>query len=254
MESGNALEGERIVASSQTAEEYILMLTVSGGFVRRMILFVQLAIFASVSISQVRGQSTNSSLSGIVKDPSGAVIPKAHLTLTSSATGTERAFDAGSDGIYRFGNLQAGAYTLKAAAVGFADFVQQGIVLSLNQAATLNVQLVVGAATQTVEVTATASPLNYQDATHRGEITPTVLAELPLDVSGSSRSAVAFVTLLPGVNTGSGGNPFETRIKRRHEDGRRSGSGWRFHAGRFDEPERRGCPAQRLSNLARGHK
>src|SRR5207302_2563803 len=148
------------------------MLRPWGRCVRRTILFLQLAMFTSTPVTQMKGQSTNSSLSGIVQDPSGAIIPKAHLTLVSSATGTEREFDTGSDGIYHFGNLQAGAYTLKAAAVGFADFIQQGIVLSLNQLATLNVQLVVGGATQTVEVTAAASPLNHEDATHRGEITP----------------------------------------------------------------------------------
>ena len=47
---------------------------------------------------------------------------------------------------------------------------------------------------------------------HKGEISPDVLKDLPLNVSGSSRSAASFVVVLPGVNTGAGNNPFETRI------------------------------------------
>ncbi len=159
-----------------------------------------------------KGQSINSSINGIVSDPSGAVVPNANCTLR--AVGTQAVMKAitGNDGLYRFGNLQQGVYNLEVTTQGFQTFVQNGIALNMNEAATANVTLTVGTALQTVEVTANASPLNYEDATHKGEITPGVLAELPLAVSGNSRSAVSFITLMPGVNTGAGNNPFEARI------------------------------------------
>jgi hypothetical protein len=160
----------------------------------------------------VWGQSTNASLSGVVKDSSGGVVPAAELVLTAQQTNTEQRFTTGKDGFYRFANLQPGNYILSASAKGFERFVQQGIVLALNEVATLDLTLSVGAATQRVEVNAAASPINHEDAEHKGEITPDVLKDLPLNVSGSSRSAASFVVLLPGVNTGSGNNPFETRI------------------------------------------
>jgi hypothetical protein len=86
-------------------------------------------------------------------------------------------------------------------------------VLELNESATLDVALSLGASTQTVEVTAAASPVDHEDAQHTEEISPDVLKDLPLNVPGNSRSAVSFVVALPGVNTGSGNNSFETRIK-----------------------------------------
>ena len=71
------------------------------------------------SAGWLSGQSTNSSLSGSVKDPGGAAVPGAHLTLTAGATGAIREVDSGADGFYRFSNLQAGVYTLKVSVVGF---------------------------------------------------------------------------------------------------------------------------------------
>jgi Carboxypeptidase regulatory-like domain len=182
------------------------------GFGGRVSLVLLSGILLMASVSPLRAQSNNSSLSGTVKDQTGAVVPKADLTLTSSATGILRHFETGSDGIYRFSDLQAGVYTLKASAAGFAVVEQKGIVLTLNDAVTLDVKLSVGGSAETVQVSATASPINREDAAHIGEISPDVLKDLPLNVSGSSRSAASFVVILPGVNTASGNNPFETRI------------------------------------------
>ena len=161
---------------------------------------------------KVWAQSTNASLSGVVTDPSGAVVPGAELVLTAQQTTTEQHYTTGKDGHYRFANLQAGNYVLSVAAKGFERFVQQGIVLALNDVATVDVALSVGAASQRVEVTAAVSPINHEDGQHKGEISPDVLKDLPLAVSGNSRSAASFVVVLPGVNTGSGNNSFETRI------------------------------------------
>jgi hypothetical protein len=174
----------------------------------RVVLLI--GIFATVSAGWLSGQSTSASLSGTVKDPGGAAVPGAHLTLTAGATGAIREVDAGADGNYRFSNLQAGVYTLKVSVVGFAPFTQVGIVLALNEAATSNVSLSIGSATERVEVNASA--INHEDAALTEGISPQVLKELPLNVSGNSRSAASFVVILPGVNTGAGNNSFETRI------------------------------------------
>ena len=172
--------------------------------------FTALAVITASGIG--RAQSTNASLSGVVKDTSGGIVPKAELVLTSEQTETEKRFTTGKDGLYRFSNLQAGNYNITVSARGFHQLAQQGIVLALNDTATLDFTLSVGSATQTIEVNAAASPINHEDAEHKGEISPDVLKDLPLNVSGSSRSAASFVVVLPGVNTGSGNNPFETRI------------------------------------------
>jgi len=118
----------------------------------------------------------------VVNDPSGGVVPGAELLLTAQQTNTEQHFTTGKDGYYRFANLQAGSYIISVSAKGFERFVQQGIVLALNDVATVNVTLSVGAASQRVEVNAAASPINHEDAEHKGEISPDVLKDLPLNV------------------------------------------------------------------------
>ena len=128
--------------------------------------------------SIANGQSTNASLSGAVRDVSGGLVPGAELVLTSQQTQTEARFTTGKDGLYRFANLQAGAYTLSVNAKGFEQFTQQGIVLALNDTTTLNVTLSVGGAVEKVEVNAAASPINHEDAEHKGEISQVTLGEV----------------------------------------------------------------------------
>ena len=158
------------------------------------------------------GQSFNASISGTVTDPSGAAVPEAQLTLTAVATGAVAKATSGPDGLFAFPNLQRGAYELKVTAKGFRDFLQRGISVSINESVRLDVKLDLGAAIQTVEVTANASPLNYYTSEIKQAITAAQITALPLLAAGAKRSAVGFVTLMPGVNTGSGNAPFNARI------------------------------------------
>jgi len=158
------------------------------------------------------GQSFKASISGTVTDPSGAVIPNAECTLRAVATEEVRKVTSGADGLFRFENLQQGVYNLEVNAAGFQTYVQRGISLNINTAATVKIALQIGSSEQKVEVTADASPLNFETATQQGTITPEVLANLPLQVAGAPRSAAAFIVLIPGVSTGTTGDPFNARI------------------------------------------
>ena len=156
------------------------------------------------------GQGFNANISGTVTDPTGAVIPHADLTLTSVATNEMRKFTTGTDGLFRFSNLQQGAYELHVPAPGFRDFVQRGIAVNLNESVRVDVTLELGTAQQTIEVSANASPLNFGNAEVKGAVTSRSLQELPLIVSGNQRAAASFVVLMPGVTTGGG----QTRLMR----------------------------------------
>ena len=107
------------------------------------------------------GQSLNVSLSGTVTDPSGGVVPDAQLTLTSTTTGSQVKSMTGPDGLFTFQNLSADAYDLKVSAGGFRDFLQRGIVIRVNEKLRLDVKLELGTAEQAIEVSANASPLNF---------------------------------------------------------------------------------------------
>ncbi len=173
-----------------------------------MVCLFSLVVFPSVAW----GQSFNATISGSVTDPTGAAIPGAELTLTAVSTGAIAKVTSGPDGLYSFPNLQRGEYELKVSAKGFRDFVQRGIVVSLNEKARVDVNLTLGAAVQTVEVRANASPLNYENAEVKQAITPNEITALPLLAAGAKRSAVGFVVLMPGVSTGDSNAPFNARI------------------------------------------
>lgn len=171
-----------------------------------------LVLFTLLLPGLLRGQSTNATLSGTVTDPTGAAIPKVQMTLTSVDTGTVNKTASGSDGLYSFPNLRPGIYQLKASAPGFKEYVQAGIELTMNALARQDIKLEVGKEIQTVEVKANASPINTTDAQVKGTVTPEILKDLPLEVSGTIRTAANFAILMPGVSTGSGGNAFDARI------------------------------------------
>jgi Carboxypeptidase regulatory-like domain len=159
-------------------------------------------------------QSFNATISGNVTDPSGALVPDVELTLTLVGTGAAAKTKTGPDGLFSFPNLQSGEYELKASAKGFRDFVQKGITVLSNQVSRIPITLELGAETQTVEVTADVSALNFENAEVKGAISPQTIQELPLLVSGITRSAVAFVKLMPGVVEAGGpeGNQFNVHI------------------------------------------
>lgn len=157
-------------------------------------------LFMSRTLS---AQSSNASISGSVADASGAQVPGAELTLTATDTSKASTAHSGTDGLFSFPNLPQGTYQLKVSAKGFKDFVQSGIIVHLNDNVTLTVPLQLGAASQTVEVTADASPLNFENGEVKGTIAKQQILALPLQVAGGQRSAASFVTLLPGVNLGN---------------------------------------------------
>ncbi len=183
--------------------------------VRRFSLFgLWLSLVFLLAPALLWAQGSNASISGIVEDPTGAAVPNAELTLRALSTGAVAKTTSGSDGLYAFPNLLAGFYELTASARGFRDYEQKGISINLNEKVRLDVKLELGTAVQKVEVTANASPLNFENPEQKGTITPQTLEQLPLILSGHTRSAVAFARLLPGVTTGGGEDHlnFNTRV------------------------------------------
>ncbi len=151
------------------------------------------------------GQNINAVISGSVTDPTGSRVPNAQLVLTRSETGITLHTATGSEGLYSFPNLQPGQYEIRVTAAGFRDFVQKGITVNINDLITVPVSLQLGAATQTIEVRANASPLNFESGVAKDTMSPTVIDSLPTLMQGGQRSALAFVSVLPGVNDGGSG-------------------------------------------------
>ncbi len=159
------------------------------------------------------GQSQNASLSGQVVDKTGAILPQATVTLTFTERGFSSSTQTDSSGRYAFPNLTPGSYNLSIAAKGFQTYVQNGIQLLATQSEEINATLQVGDTSTRIEVAADAAHLNYDNGAQQDAVPPQIVNQLPLLVSaGTPRNAAQFAAFLPGVNTGTSVQPYNSRI------------------------------------------
>jgi hypothetical protein len=158
----------------------------------------------SLTITTLRAQSNNASITGEITDPNGAVIQGAKATLISKDTKQTSNYVSDGNGYYSFRNVLPGTYQLSITASGFAQYTQEGILVRVGYPIRQDVQLKLQATAQSVDVAADVSALNYENAELRGSIDPQVIQDVPLLVGGSMRSAANFASLLPGVVRGSG--------------------------------------------------
>jgi hypothetical protein len=156
-------------------------------------------------------QAFNGSLSGIVKDQSGASIVSAEMVLKNVATGVETRRTSEQDGGYTFRNLVPGNYELHVTFAGFQPYRHTGIEVLMRADVRLDVTLTVGGQAETVEVAA-ASALNYESGAKEDGIAPQTLEQLPLQFGSGPRVSASFVVLMPGVTTGGSSNPYDARI------------------------------------------
>ena len=157
-------------------------------------------------------QSFNGSIAGIVKDPSGAIVGGAELVLKNQTKGVELRRTSTDKGDYAFRNLVPGSYELRVNGAGFQPYVQKNVEVTLNADVRLDVSLSLGSQTESVEVVAETSTLNYDSGAHEDGIAPDTLQQLPIQLTSGPRAAAAFVLLMPGVNSGGGANAFDARI------------------------------------------
>ena len=106
-------------------------------------------------------------LTGIVTDPSGAVVANAAVHLTD-AGGASYDATSGNDGVYEFKALAPGAYTLKAEAAGFEPFAQENVQITANQVQQLNISLKIHVEPEKIQVTGQAANQPTQAVSPKG--------------------------------------------------------------------------------------
>src|SRR3954471_9413399 len=159
-------------------------------------------VFGLATSPDLHAQVTSGSMSGTILDANGAVIPGAKVTATHEPTNHE--YDAVSTdaGLYVFGNLPAGPYSVTVEHPGFKKLVRTGLEIRVGQRQDLDIRLELGDVQQRVEVKAEA-PLLETSSPERGTvISNKVLYNLPI-YTGGLRSAESFVGYMPGVNSGA---------------------------------------------------
>jgi len=142
-------------------------------------------------------QST-SAVTGIVTDPSGAVVAGAEVKLTDPKTSAELTTKTNDQGVYLFSKVAPGqGYTLTFTAQGFETLVVQNVPLGVGVTETHSVQMTVGQVTSTVTITAEQGPtLNTTNATISNVIEERRMKELPIQIRSSP---AALLGLQPGV-------------------------------------------------------
>jgi len=146
------------------------------------------------------GQLTSGSLTGVVSDPSAAVIPGAKVVLTD----TDKAYDypgtTDGTGRYLITNLPPSTYEIRVEARGFKAHTQSGIILNVGTRLSVDIRLEVEATAQTAEVTGASPLLATQDAVTGQEIDRSMIGALPL----YGRSLLDLAYLAPGVIQNAG--------------------------------------------------
>ena len=147
-------------------------------------------------------------ISGTVKDSSGAVIPNATVNLTNTGTNVAHKVQSASDGSYLFTLVSIGTYSLTVEQTGFQKYVHDGIVLNVNQNARLDVALKVGASSQVVEVTGDVSQVDTLSATLGSVETERRILDLPLVERDTFQLGLLQAGVLPADDSDGSGNPF----------------------------------------------
>ena len=160
------------------------------------LLNLQPATTRDIHIAEGR-RSGDNTVSGTVKDPSGNVVSGATVTLTDSVRNFTRTQSADKDGAYVFNAIPPGTYSMEVSARGFKTASVLGLAALVDTPIVCDVQLEIGAVSETVTVTSAAeAAINASDATLGNSFEPKRITELPLDVN----NIVGLLSLQPHVN------------------------------------------------------
>ena len=160
---------------------------------RRFVNMVTLLAWLVVAPTAAYAQA---SITGVVKDSSGAVLPGGTVEATSPAL-IEKVRSTVSDGTgqYRIADLRPGTYTVTFTLTGFSTVKREGIELTGSFTATVNAELRVGDVAETITVTGEAPIVDVQSATRQQVLESDVLAAIP-----TTKNYASLLGLIPGIS------------------------------------------------------
>ncbi len=166
---------------------------------KRVIFLVTLVVAAALlSTSSAQAQVSLAQLNGTVRDQTGAVVPKATVTLKETNTGRVSSATSNQNGFYVVPDLIPGNYDLSVAATGFGTQNRNGLVLTVGQTATIDVALSVATVGEQVQVTGEVPVIEPS----RSEVSQVIAERQIQDLPISGRLFTDFALLTPGVTTG----------------------------------------------------
>ena len=154
-----------------------------------------LAFLVTILVAAPYSYAQSSSLSGVVTDETGGVLPGVEITILNEANGLQRTILSTDEGLYVFPQLPPGSYTLAATQPGFELVTIEGITLLVNTKIDLPVKFDVEALTESVTVSAAARQLNTTDASVGNAFGTKPIGQLPLN----ARNPAGLLSLQAGV-------------------------------------------------------
>jgi hypothetical protein len=169
-------------------------------------------ILGGFTTRQIYAQIEMGSVTGTVKDPSGAVVPRAQCTLTNVDTNLSQKAVSTSAGAYTFPLVPIGTYSLKVTATGFKEYELNEIQVHIQTTVTADIPLQIGAVTQEVAVNSAPPLLQAQDASLGTTVNSTMANNLPIFATNGGRPFIALTSTAPGVQFGSSANNSSSTI------------------------------------------
>ena len=171
-----------------------------NGMVKTVRSFLSVCVLCLCAASVALAQAGRGSISGLVSDPAGAVVPGAQVTLLNQATGLTEHTVTTAAGLYSFISLNPGVYQVTASQKGFASVARDKVTVSVDQVTEVNITLQVGAATETVTVTAGVELVEPTNSTVGSLIPAEAIDRVPL----LTRNVFDLVQLSAGVTPANG--------------------------------------------------
>src|SRR5579875_1773569 len=141
-------------------------------------------------------QVSNASISGVVRDASGAIVPDANVSLRNLQTNVERKTVTNGSGEYVFPQVLPGTYSIQVSKAGFETSNIPSLTLTVSQKAVVDVTLNIGQVSQSINVQATGEQIEPSSAGLGGTVTERQVVNLPLN----GRNFTQLITLSPGVS------------------------------------------------------
>ncbi len=152
-------------------------------------------LLSAVALSALHAQTLDTGILGEIRDPSGAAIAAATVTILQPTIGLSRTITTDSGGHYEVRYLVPGDYTVEAKAAGFRTERQTGIVIQIGQQARIDFAMQVGDVVETVEVSSVSPLLQTENSTLGEVVGPERIVNLPLN----GRNFAQLAVLTPGV-------------------------------------------------------
>ncbi len=175
---------------------------------KRLGLQVVLFLLALGLLTAARAQtSTVGNISGNVRDPQGAGVPKVEVTISDDRTGASRTVMSDDEGHYSAPSLAVGHYTVSVSPPGFKKTVANEVELHVAENKVVNLDLQLGQVSETVTVSSTASTVETRSGDVNSLVSEKQVTELPLN----GRNYAALVTLVPGLSAPNESGAFGTQ-------------------------------------------